>query len=336
MTYLEAMSSAVEGWWGHIGAMVISKKVRFGHKKKIGNHRTSGVECASAALWVVVNKPVGLMGFQGGYVLPLLHIAVLAGIQGITEFLPISSSAHLVLVPVFTGWADQGLLFDVAVHVGTLGAVLLYFWRDVWAMLAGTTHLLRGRRDAGARLASNVIIATIPVIGAGYLFNEYYPGGLRGIEIIGWATLGFGILLYIADKIAMTVRRIEHLGIADALVIGIAQSFALIPGASRSGVTMTAARFLGMERTDAARFSMLLSIPAILGAGTLKGIELAQTGTPEFNMAILSAVGLSFAFALVAIALMMAWLKRAGFGPFVLYRVILGVFLLAVAYGYVG
>ena len=268
--------------------------------------------------------------------MPLLHIAVLAGIQGITEFLPVSSSAHLILVPIFAGWADQGLLFDVAVHVGTLGAVLVYFWRDVWAMLAGLTRLMRGRRDSGARLAGNVIVATIPVIAAGYAFDKYYPGGLRGIEIIGWATLGFGILLYIADKIAMTVRRIEHLGIADALVIGIAQCFALVPGASRSGVTMTAARFLGMERTDAARFSMLLSIPAIMGAGTLKGIELAQYGTPEFTAAVFSAIGLAFVFALVAIALMMAWLKRAGFGPFVLYRVILGGFLLAVAYGYVG
>lgn len=267
--------------------------------------------------------------------MPLLQLVVLAGVQGLTEFLPISSSAHLILVPHVTGWPDQGLMFDVAVHVGTLGAVILYFWRDVWAMVAGLGRLARGRRDPGARLAAHVMIATIPVIGAGFLYDRYYPGGLRGLEIIAWATLGGGLLLWVADRIAMTVRRIEHLGIADALVVGLAQCLALIPGASRAGVTMTAARFLGMERSDAARFSMLLSIPAIIGAGVLKGIELAETGTPALTSSVLTAVGLAFAFALLAIAAMMAWLKSAGFGPFVVYRVVLGGLLLAVAYGYV-
>lgn len=268
--------------------------------------------------------------------MPTLHLAILALIQGITEFLPISSSAHLAVTPRLLGWADQGLLIDVAVHVGTLGAVVLYVHRDIWDMLSGLGRVLKGRRDRGAKLAGLVILATLPVIGAGYALNEYYPNGLRSLELIAWATLGFGILLYVVDHIGMTLRRIEHLEISDALVIGIAQCLALIPGTSRSGITMTAARLLGMERTDSARFSMLLSIPAIVGAGALKGHELWKTGDAALTSDAFTAAGLAFITALIAIALMMAWLRRANFTPFVVYRIVLGIFLLAVAYGYVG
>ena len=180
-----------------------------------------------------------------------------------------------------------------------------------------------------------MILATLPVIGAGFALNHYYPGGLRSLEIIAWATLGFGVLLYIADGVGMTLRRIEHLEISDGLLIGIAQCLALIPGTSRSGITMTVARLLGMERTDAARFSMLLSIPAILGAGALKGYELWKSGDAQLTTDAFTAAGLAFITALIAIALMMAWLRRANFTPFVVYRIVLGLFLLAVAYGYV-
>lgn len=263
-----------------------------------------------------------------------LHIVVLALVQGITEFLPISSSGHLILVPTLTGWPDQGLLMDVAVHVGTLGAVILYFWRDLWAMLSGLWRALRGKRDPGARLAGCVIVATVPVVVAGYLMNRHMPGGLRSLAVIGWATLGFGVLLYMIDRVGMTVRRVEHLKMGDAVVIGLAQVLALIPGASRSGVTMTAGRLLGMERPDAARFSMLMSIPAILGAGTLKGLELYQAGDAALTSAALTAAGIAFGAALIAITVMMAWLKRATFTPFVLYRIVLGGFLLSVAYGW--
>ena len=266
--------------------------------------------------------------------LTFLHIVVLALVQGITEFLPISSSGHLILVPTLTGWPDQGLLMDVAVHVGTLGAVILYFWRDLWAMLSGLWRALRGKRDPGARLAGCVIVATVPVVVAGYLMNRHMPGGLRSLAVIGWATLGFGVLLYMIDRVGMTVRRVEHLKMGDAVVIGLAQVLALIPGASRSGVTMTAGRLLGMERPDAARFSMLMSIPAILGAGTLKGLELYQAGDAALTSAVLTAAGIAFGAALIAITVMMAWLKRATFTPFVLYRIVLGGFLLSVAYGW--
>lgn len=263
----------------------------------------------------------------------VFQIVVLAIVQGITEFLPISSQAHLELVPVVSGWPDQGLLMDVAVHVGTLGAVILYFWRDLFAMSGGLILLMQGRRDPGAILAWYLIVATLPVIGVGYVINTYYPNAFRSVEVIGWTTLGFGILLYISDKVGMTVRRVEHLKFADILFIGCAQALALIPGTSRSGITMTAARFLGMERSDAARFSMLLSIPAIIGAGTLKGYELYQTGDAALTAQAGMAAGLAFLSALVVITLLMAWLKRATFTPFVLYRIVLGSALLWMFYG---
>lgn len=256
--------------------------------------------------------------------------------QGITEFLPISSSGHLVLVPVFTGWPDQGLLLDVAVHVGTLGAVLIYLWRDIFMMAGGLGRALRGRKDPGANLFLYVVVGTIPVIGAGFALNHYYPGGIRSLEIIGWTTLGFGIFLGLTDWVGMTVRRMEHVRLVDALIIGVFQILALIPGTSRSGITMSASRLLGFERPDAARFSMLLSIPAILGAGVLKGLELYEAGDARLTAEAFLAAGMAFVAALVSIAVMMAWLRRASFAPFVFYRVALGCVLLALAYGYIG
>ncbi len=268
--------------------------------------------------------------------MPLLHLAVLAIVQGITEFLPVSSSAHLVLVPEFLDMPDQGLVLDVAVHVGTLGAVMLYLWRDIASMLSGISRAMRSRSAPGLRLLGFLIIGTIPVVAAGFALNYYYPDGIRSIEVIAWTTLGFGILLMITDQIGMTLRRIEHLGIGDVLVIGMAQTLALIPGTSRSGICMTAARVLGMERSDAARFSMLLSIPAIMGAGTLKGYDLWKSGDAALTSDAIVGAGMSFITALIAIALMMAWLRRATFTPFALYRVALGVVLLGYTYNWIG
>ncbi|WP_417828394.1 undecaprenyl-diphosphate phosphatase [Thalassospira sp.] len=267
----------------------------------------------------------------------LQHIILLAVVQGITEFLPISSSGHLVLAPAITGSADQGLLVDVAVHVGTLAAVLIYFWRDVFAMIGGFVRLFTGRINPGARLAIHIVLATIPVIAVGfYLKVSGIEEQLRSIEIIAWTTLGFGILLWIADKVGMTINRLEHMRWGGALFIGLAQVLALVPGTSRSGITMTAARFMGYERSDAAQFSMLMSIPVILGAGLLAGIDLHQAGDIALTEDILLAAGLSFATALVAIAVLMNWLKRSSFTPFVIYRILLGGGLLAWVYLYDG
>ncbi len=274
----------------------------------------------------------------------VLHIVVLALVQGLTEFLPISSQGHLKLAnEVLAGLglitaplAEEDLVLTVAVHVGTLGAVVLYFWRDLGAMALGLWRLTRGRADAGARLAGYLIVGTVPVIIAGFAVNYYSPEGLRSITVIGWATLVFGLVLYMADRTGMTVRHIQHQGLGDAVIIGCAQALALIPGTSRAGITMSAARLLGMERSEAARFSMLLSIPAILGAGTLKGLDLYRSGDAELTAAAVLAAGLAFAIALPAIFALMAWLRRATFTPFVVYRVFLGGVLLAVAYGWIG
>jgi undecaprenyl-diphosphatase len=264
--------------------------------------------------------------------MPLLHLVLLALVQGITEFLPISSSGHLILVPHITGWSDQGLIIDAAVHVGTLGAVIIYFWRDMLAMTIGAGELVRGRMSDGARLALYIVAATIPVVIAGLLLKDIVETQLRSVEIIAWTTLIFGVALWAADRFCERQRRLGSLNLPHALIIGIAQAIALIPGTSRSGITMTAARALGYERTDAARFSMLLSIPTIIGAGVLVGRDLVKAGDLALGADAAIAAGLSFVAALAAIALLMRWLTFATFTPFAVYRVLLGIGLLVWVY----
>jgi undecaprenyl-diphosphatase len=270
--------------------------------------------------------------------LPLLHILILALLQGVTEFLPISSSGHLVVAWEYfdaAGWnvsqqsESQRLAVDIAVHVGTLAAVCLYYWRDLWIMAVGMAKLLIGQWTPGARLALLVILATLPVVGVGYVFKDAITEMLHGdVRIVAWTTIGFGVVLYIADRLAMTVRRIEHITIFQALMIGASQVLALVPGTSRSGITMTAARFFGYERPEAARFSLLLSIPTILGAGVLAGLDLRQTGDAALQFEALVAAVIAFVTALIAIVLMMRWLRNASFTPFVLYRIALGIAIL--------
>ncbi|MCB9948810.1 MAG: undecaprenyl-diphosphate phosphatase [Rhodospirillaceae bacterium] len=262
----------------------------------------------------------------------LLQLFVLALVQGITEFLPISSSAHLVLIPELTGWQDQGLAIDVAVHLGTLGAVVLYFRHDLARMAVGAWRLVTGQGDRNAHLALKVVVASLPVIGAGFAVNALMGEGRNLFllaNIIAVASIVFGLLLWWVDRRAAADRRAETLGYAEAVLIGCAQALALIPGTSRSGITMTAARWLRLTRTEAARFSLLLAIPAILGAGVLKGAEVVAAGDVALGRDALVAAALSFVSALGAIFLMMKWLERASFAPFVVYRVVLGLALLA-------
>jgi undecaprenyl-diphosphatase len=260
----------------------------------------------------------------------LLQLVVLAVVQGITEFLPISSSGHLVLAPIVMDWPDQGLMIDVAVHVGTLGAVIVYLWRDLWAMTLDIIRAFSGRRGPGLKLAGYIVIGTIPVVIAGFGLKAIAPDGIRSATVIGWSFIGFGIVLWLADRFGMTVRKIEHMNWLGALYIGLAQVLALIPGASRAGTTITMARILGMERRDAARFSMMLSIPAILGAGVLLGKDLAESGDLALQATAVMAAGMSFVAALIAIVLMMGWLRRASYTPFVVYRIIVGIVILYV------
>lgn len=270
----------------------------------------------------------------------VLPIAILAIIQGITEFLPISSSGHLVLTwHAFDYYgldapAREGahrLILDVAVHVGSLGAVILYLWRDVLRILGGLGLLLIGRWSDGARLFFLLVLGTIPVVAAGYLM-KITVGHWRSVEVVAWTSIVFGIALYVADNRFLQVRKLADIALPDALIVGLAQVLALIPGTSRSGITMTAARALGFERTDAARFSMLLSIPTIVGAGVLLGMDLYESGDVRLQEDAILAFLLSLISAFAAIAAMMAWLRRASFTPFVVYRILLGIGLLYLVY----
>jgi undecaprenyl-diphosphatase len=267
--------------------------------------------------------------------LPLTQLIVLAIVQGLTEFLPVSSSGHLALLPMFTGWPDQGLPMDVAVHVGTMFAVCVFFWRDLWAMIAGLARMMRGKRDPGARLALQIIVATIPTLGAAWAFEKYVGDAVRQMVVIGWTTVGYAVLLFIVDKACMTIKRIEHASYGDAILIGLAQVLALVPGTSRSGITMTMARLLGYERIEAARFSMLLSVPTIMAGGVWLIMKLEEAQNTALNQDALLGMAFSFVAGLFAIAIMMAWLKRSTFTPFVIYRLILGSLVLATAYGFI-
>jgi undecaprenyl-diphosphatase len=273
--------------------------------------------------------------------LPLLHVVILALVQGITEFLPISSSGHLVLaweafdaagIATVQQSPAERLSLDIAVHVGTLLAVCLYFWRDIGRMGLGLTRLVRGRPDPYATLAFYIVVGTIPLGIVGFLFREEITLYLHDVRTVAWATIGFGVLLFIGDRLGMTLRRVEHMTFGSALWIGLAQVLALIPGTSRSGITMTMARVLGFERSAAARFSLLLAIPAIAAPGLLVAVELYQLGNVALGMDALLAAGLSFLVALVAIWALLGWLRRATFTPFVIYRILLGAALLYWSY----
>lgn len=258
----------------------------------------------------------------------LLQLVVLALVQGITEFLPISSSAHLILIPALFGWSDQGMLIDVALHVGTLAAVAGYFWRECLRMGEGSVSLLRGRYDGGAKLLLLVIIGTLPVVVVGVAFQEAIAIHLRSAGLIAVTTIAFGLLLYLADRSGRRTEIMEAMTWRHALLIGLAQCLALIPGTSRAGITMTAALFLGYQRAEAARFSLLLSIPTTAAAGCLIGLQLWKGGDLALQTDALLAAGFAFIAAWLAIGGMMAWLRRASFTPFVFYRLFLGVSLL--------
>lgn len=264
----------------------------------------------------------------------LFHIIILALVQGITEFLPVSSSGHLVITHTLMGqnvtdlcW-EQNRVLDVAVHIGTLFSVLVYFHKDIREMLFGLTNV----RSSGFQKSFNIIVASIPVILAGLALSVWKPNFLCILQITAWTTLIFGIVLWWADKKDVTKTSLEAMTMKDAILIGLAQTLALIPGTSRSGITMTASRFLGYSRTDAAHFSLLLAIIAISGAGVLGIKDIVEMGDNALTAGAGIAVILSFLSGLAAIALMMEWLKKASFKPFAIYRIIIGIAMLALIY----
>ena len=255
-----------------------------------------------------------------------LQAVVLAIVQGLTEFLPISSSAHLILVSEVTGWPDQGLAFDTATHVGTLAAVVFYFRRDLAAMLAPDR--------AARRLVAWIVMASIPLLAVGFLSADWIEANLRNVRVLATTSILFGLLLAVADRLGRRRHELDALGWRGALAVGLAQVLALIPGTSRAGVTLTAGLALGLTREAATRFAFLLAIPALAAAG---GWGLLSVLREPANAAgarlgwMALAAGVSALVAWATIAAFMAWVRRAGMMPFVVYRIALGVALLAFA-----
>jgi len=264
----------------------------------------------------------------------ILHLLIIALIQGVTEFLPISSSGHLILIPILTGLQDQGQVIDVAAHLGTLVAVVLFFWTDVRIGLAGIPRLLTGRIDTpGSKLAFLLVLATIPVVLFGLALNlTGLSDLLRNTAVIGWTMLGFGIVLYWADQTGRPEKVDTDWSVKDAVKMGLWQAVALIPGTSRSGITITAGRLLGYSRHDAAKLSMLMSIPTIFASGTLLTAEVIQTADMAAARDGAIVAVMSCISALIALSLMMRLLRSTSFTPYVIYRIFLGVVLLVIAY----
>jgi len=258
----------------------------------------------------------------------LLQVVWLAIVQGLTEFLPISSSAHLILVPPLLGWPDQGLAFDVAVHLGTLSAVAIYFREEIGCMTRAWFGSFRGEFGPNAKLAWGVIIATVPAGLVGLAFKGIIENHLRSPLVIATTTLIFGVLLWIADRYGRRRSDEYEMGWGHFLIIGIFQALALVPGTSRSGITITAALLLGYSREAAARFSFLLSIPIISLSGLLVTKDLVEASTPVDWVSLGFGTLLSGVAAFLCIHMFLKWLERAGMLPFVLYRILLGVFLL--------
>lgn len=264
--------------------------------------------------------------------MPNIDILVLAIIQGMTEFLPVGSSGHLLMAPQLYCWGPQAPGLELAMLLGALLAVMVCFLGDLIGMVQGFFKVLQGKRDGRVRLIGLLLVAAIPYLAAAFLVERYAGDALRSPLIIGNALVWFGLLLYGADKLGLTVRRIEHMTFGQALTIGLIQCCAVIPGAGATGIAMTTGRLFGFERPDAVRFAFLLSIPILAAVGGYKGWLLFQAGAAiDFAQAGL-ALGLSAAAGILAIAFLTYWVRRAGFAPFVLYRVGLGLYLLYLFY----
>lgn len=263
--------------------------------------------------------------------------AFLALVQGITEFLPISSSAHLILgrwlmdllgIATSTMTPAEELALDIALHVGSLGAVIVYFWRDVLMLALGLIDGITGKAGPRFRILAVVIAASLPIVVVAFLAKDLITESGRNLPIIAWTTLIFGILLWFADRRPERAGDLETLSLRNAMIVGLAQCISIIPGVSRSGICMTAGRYVGLDRPLSARLAMLLSIPTILGAGVLAGYDLYKAGNAEVTGDAIFGGVLAFFAALASIALLMQWLQRQSYTPFVIYRIVLGVLLL--------
>lgn len=257
-------------------------------------------------------------------------ISLLALIQGITEFLPVSSQAHLILIPTLLGWEEHGRFLDVAIHLGTLLAVLIYFYKDLWNLfIKGFLPLLKRKITSQGLIILYLIIGTLPCVGIGYAIHKIFGDGLRGISVIAWTSIVFGALLYFIDLKTPQNKKLSTMTYLQAFLIGCAQTLSFLPGASRSGTTITMARLLGFKREDATRFSFLLSIPVVMGALVLTGISaFEESGISLINGPLCWAVFISFVSGISAISILMRWVRHHSYAPFMIYRILLGIALL--------
>ena len=268
--------------------------------------------------------------------MPLEQAIILAIVQGLTEFLPVSSTAHLVAIPKILGWQDRGLDFDVALHVGTLAAVLIYFFRDwVQVILNGFGIRYRGAHpdENSGSLLWFLVIGTIPAAVAGKLLKAYAEGPWRNLIVIGIAMIVVGLLLGYADRFGQEKNGLDQMSWFDSLLVGIGQAFAVIPGVSRSGITITVARLRHLDREAAARFSFLLSTPIIAGAALSDAWEMRKTGIPpDMRTAYPVGIIVSAVVGILVIAFFLRYLRRNSLMPFVWYRVIFGIIVIALAF----
>ena len=258
----------------------------------------------------------------------LWQAIILGIVQGITEFLPISSSAHLILMPALTGWSDQGVGFDLAGHVGTLLAVIIYFRADISRLLVDGLRSVPARQHVGqSRLSWMIVIATIPACVAGVLLLDYIDSVLRAVSVIITTTVLFAVLLAVADRWGRGKRQLSDIGLFDAIIVGFAQALALIPGTSRSGATITAGLFMGLDRETASKFSFYMAIPITLAAASLKLLSIWSEGIAvDWNGFIIGGFA-SFITAITAIHLFLKWLNDFGMWPYVIYRLLLAALL---------
>ena len=269
--------------------------------------------------------------------MPLYQAIVLGIVQGLTEFLPISSTAHLTLFPWFLHWEDPGLTFDVALHAGTLVAVLLYFWQmwvDMIAAAAGFGDRNDPKVSEHRRLFWLLVVGTIPGGIVGYLFEKSAETKFRDPMVIGTALIVVALLMWAADRAEDRTMTLDRVGWGETILVGVAQALAVIPGVSRSGITMTAGLFRGMTRETAARFSFLLSTPLIAGAVLKKGLELRHEGVPpEMKLPFVAGVIASGLVGYLVIAWLIRFVSHRSFKVFVVYRIVLGMIVLATGWG---
>ena len=264
-----------------------------------------------------------------------IEAIVLGIVQGLTEFLPISSTAHLRIVPAFFGWGDPGAAFTAVVQLGTMAAVLLFFWRDLWRIASTWVRALyqpepRGTLDA--RLGWYLVYGTIPIAVLGLVFKNQIETGARDLRIIGWVLILFGIGLWLVDKVFPQRKTVDDLGLRDGILYGLAQSLALIPGVSRSGATITAGRAMSYTRESAARFSFLLSVPAVVLSGLFEARKIGDAGSAGLGPTVIATIA-AFVVGYATIAWLLRWLTSHSMLVFAAYRVVLGALVLALVYG---